>query len=135
MCSYTAKVFFSCALILKMNVRSRTPEFAYINAPPTPYNGMQLQSRVQNRIHGERESNLRLIKIMSKWKANAGGAPASKSRPNSLVQRWRYCCRMWMFPFYSTIAVSTRLSLVLIYLFTYICSFRVVLLFVLGHHN
>ena len=43
---------------------------------------MQLQSRVQNRIHGERESNLRLIKIMSKRKANTGGALASKHRPN-----------------------------------------------------
>ena len=53
----------------------------------------------------------------------------------SPVQRWSYCCRMKMCPFYSTMAISTRLSLVLIYLFTYICSVRVVLLFILGHHD
>ena len=32
-------------------------------------------------------------------------------------------------------AISTRLSLVLIYLFTAICSVRIVLLFILGHHD
>src|SRR4029434_7873164 len=53
----------------------------------------------------------------------------------SPVQRWRYCCRMKMCPFYSTMAISTQLSFVLIYLFTYICSVRVVLLFILGHHE
>src|SRR4029434_7827120 len=36
-----------------------------------------------------------------------------------------------MCPFYSTMAISTRFSLVLIYLFTYICSVRVVILFIL----
>ena len=50
-------------------------------------------------LHRQRESNLRLIKILSKQKANTG-----------------------------------RLGLVLIYLFTAICSVRVVLLFILGHY-
>ena len=60
--------------------QSSTPEFAYINAPAVPYKGMQLQSRVQNRTHKQRKSNLRLNKIMPKRKANTGGALASKRR-------------------------------------------------------
>ena len=39
-------------LILKFNVRSRTPDFAYINAPPAPYKGMQPQDRVQTESTG-----------------------------------------------------------------------------------
>src|SRR4029434_10727664 len=32
----------------KLNVRSRSPGFAYIHAPPAPYKGMQLKRRVHN---------------------------------------------------------------------------------------
>ena len=35
-------------LILKLNARSPTPEFTYINAPPAPYKGMQLQESSLN---------------------------------------------------------------------------------------
>ena len=49
--SYPAEVF-SAVLprmrILKLNVRSRTPGFAYIHTLPAPYKGMQLKRRVHN---------------------------------------------------------------------------------------
>src|SRR4029434_3104908 len=48
-----------------------------------------------------------------------------KRRPN-----FTSSCRMC--PLYSNMPISTRLSLMLIYLFTYICSVRVVLL---EHHD
>ena len=40
-----------------------------------------------------------------------------------------------MCPFYSTMAISMRLSLILIYLFTAICNVRVMLLFISGHQS
>ena len=43
-----------------LNVRSRTPEFAYINAPPAPYKGMQPQGHVHTEST-ERDSNFFLI--------------------------------------------------------------------------
>src|SRR4029434_224833 len=164
--SYAAEVFWAVLprkSFLKLKARSRAPEFAYINAPPAPYKGIQPQSRV----HTESTSR---IKVMSKQKANTGGAPASKHRPNFtgaeveveaskhrpnftgaevevaaskhrpnftgaevevLLQNVDVECS----PLYSTMAISMLLSLVLIYLFTAICSVRVVLLFILGHHG
>ena len=77
----------SCALILKLNARSRAPEFSYRNAPPAPYKGMQLKI-----LYRQSESNFRLvIKIMSKWKASTGQVNANLTSP---VQRLRHCCRM-----------------------------------------
>src|SRR4029434_4532615 len=95
MWSYAAKVFWAVLprkSFLKLNVRSRAPEFSYRNAPPAPYKGMQLKRRAHNpQTPQQREINFRLIKIMSKWKASTGGLNADLTSP---VQRWRYCCRM-----------------------------------------
>src|SRR4029434_9561328 len=90
MCSYAAKVF-SAVLhrmrILKLKVRSRAPGFAYIHAVPAPYKGMQLKRHVHNpQTPQQRESNFRLIKIMSKQKASTSGLNADLTSP---VQRWR----------------------------------------------
>ena len=131
MCSNAAKVS-SAVLprmrILKLNVHLNLHTY-------TPH---QLLIRARNRsdvcswnrIHVKATRK----QVMSKRKASTGLVNADLTSP---VQRWRYCCRMKMCPFYSTLAISTRLSLVLtgIYLFTYICSVRVVLLFILGHHD
>ena len=76
----------SCALILKLNMRSRAPAFSYRNAPPAPYKGMQLKRRVHNpQTLQQRKINFRLIKIMSKRKASTGGLNADLTSP---VQRW-----------------------------------------------
>ena len=96
----------SCALILKLNVRSRAPEFSYRNAPPAPYKGMQLKRRVHNpqtpqATRKQLQTDQNHVKAESEHRS-------SKRRPN--LQRWRYCCRMLMCPFYSTMAISTRLS-------------------------
>ena len=65
-------------------------------------------------------------------KANTGGAQVSKRRPNFTGAEVEVLLQNVDV---STMAISTRLSLVLIYLFTAICSVRIVILFMLGHHD
>ena len=56
----------SCALILKLNACSRTPEFAYINARHLLIRACYYSNVCRiHRIHRQRQSDLRLIKIMS----------------------------------------------------------------------
>src|SRR4029434_1595100 len=84
----------------------------------------------QNR-QNPRESNSTAT-VMSQRQARTCPLTADRRCPR---QSWSYCCRMYMCPLYSTMTISTRLSLVLIYLFTAICSVHIVLLFMLGHHD
>src|SRR4029434_8532734 len=80
-------------------------------------------------LHRQRESNFRLIKIMSKQKASTG-----KPRPNftgAEVEVMLQNVEVSILFHYGYI----HPSLVLIYLFTAICSVHIVLLFMLGHHD
>src|SRR4029434_2745781 len=96
------------------------------NAPPAPYNGMCT-------LHRQRENNFRLIKIMSKRKANT-----SKRRPNFTGEEMEVLLQnvdvsiLFHYGYIYAIEFSAYLF---IYLFTAICSVRIVLLFILGHHN
>jgi len=89
---------------IKLNVHSRAPVFAYRNAPPAPYKGMQPKRRVHNRQTPQETRKQLQIKIMSERKATTG-------------------------------RVNWDLTLVLIYLFTYSCSVRGVLLYILWYHD
>src|SRR4029434_71155 len=75
------------------------------------YTPCQLLIRASNRRdvcsknrQNPRESN---STVMSKRKASTGRVNADLNSP---VQRWKYCCRMQMCPFYSTMAISPLLS-------------------------
>ena len=98
----------------------------------------QLLIRTRNRSavcsQNPRESNSKATqsKVISKRKANTGGAEVSKQRPNftgAEVEVLLQIADVSILFHYDNI----HLSLVLIYLFTDICSVRVVLLFMFGH--
>src|SRR4029434_5013365 len=76
-------------------------------------------------LHRQRESNFRLIKILSKRKASTG-----KRQPNFTGAEVELLLQNVdvSILFHYDYSISTRLSLVLIYLFTAICSVRIVLL-------
>src|SRR4029434_2063813 len=75
-------------------------------------------------LHRKCESNFRLIKIMSMR------APVNFTAAEVEVL-WQNVGVSILFHY----GYIHRLSLVLIYLFTAICSVRIVLLFMLGHHD
>src|SRR4029434_1411034 len=118
--------------ILKLNSHSRTPGFAYIYAPPAPYKGMQLNRRVhnpqtpqatrkqlqteQNHVKAENEHRT------SKRRPNFTGAEVEVLLQNVDVSI------LFHHGYIHTIEFSADL-------FTYICSVRGVLLFILGHHD
>src|SRR4029434_8638941 len=103
MWSYAAEVFWAVLhqkSFLELKARSRAPGFAYIHAPPAPYKGTHATVVTCAvgiyRVHTKATRK----RVMSKRKVST-----SKRRSNLPVQRWRYCCRMLMCPFYSTMAI------------------------------
>src|SRR4029434_5409721 len=94
------------------------------------YTPCQLLIRASNRRdvcsknrQNPRESN---STVMSKRKASTGRVNADLNSP---VQRWKYCCRMQMCPFYSTMAISTQFKFSA-YLFIHLqCSCSLINLF------
>src|SRR4029434_488996 len=89
---------------MHLNLHTETP-------PPAPYKGMLLCA------HSTGNAKLQRL-IISKQ------APVNPDLI-SPGERWRYCYRMYICQFYSTMAISTRLSLVVMYLFTAISSVHI----------
>src|SRR4029434_2697389 len=92
----------------QLNALSHAPELAYRKSLPTPYKGILLQ-----RVHTPQATQKplqRLIKLISKQ------APVNPDLI-SPGQRWRYCYRMYICPFYSTMSIPPLSILLVIYSF------------------
>ena len=108
------------------------------------YMPRQLLIRARNRSavcsqnqQNPRESNSKATQstVMSKRKANTGGAQVSKLKPNFTGAEVQILLQNVDVSILFHCGYIHAIELVLIYLFTYICSVRVVLLFILGHHD
>ena len=116
--------------ILKLKARSRAPDLQTYT-PRQLLIGARNRSDVCSRNRpNPRESNSKASHVKAESEHRS-----SKRRSNFTGAEVEVLLQDVDVPFYSTMAISTRLSSVLIYLFTYICSVLVVLLFILGHHN